>query len=168
MSHSADSHAATQTMSHAAPKPQNRELVSASLRMLAMRDMSRMQFVQKLSAKAFASEEIGVAVAWCEAEGWLNEARYADVTARRLGQKYGASRISHTLRQKGVNDLAIAETVAILRESELARALRIWSRRFAAIPDSADARVKQTRYLQSRGFSFDVIKQILSGQAALA
>ena len=55
-----------------APKPTNREIVSASLRLLAMRDMSRAEFERKLAAKEFTPEEIAEAVVWCEAEGWLN------------------------------------------------------------------------------------------------
>lgn len=163
---SSDSLFSGRLAAHTIPKPQNRELVSASLRMLAMRDMSRLQFVQKLKAKSFTPDEIASAATWCEAEGWLNEARYADVMARRLGQKYGVSRITLALRQKGVNDLAITETVAALQDSEISRAHDVWSRRYEVTPNSAEERAKQTRYLQSRGFSFAAIKQVLSGRMA--
>jgi regulatory protein len=146
------------------PKPENREIVSASLKLLAMRDMSRVQFVDKLTKKEFNAEDISEAVAWCEAEGWLNEARYAEVAARRLGHKYGASRVAATLRQKGVNDEAVASTINAMKDSEFSRAKAVWIRKFETLPDTADARAKQTRYLQSRGFSFAIIKRVLSGE----
>ena len=145
-------------------KPENREIVSASLKLLAMRDMSRVQFVDKLTKKEFNTEDIREAVAWCEAEGWLNEARYAEVAARRLGHKYGASRVAATLRQKGVNDEAVASTINAMKDSEFSRAKGVWMRKFETLPDTADARAKQTRYLQSRGFSFAMIKRVLSGE----
>jgi regulatory protein len=146
------------------PKPDNRELVSASLKLLAMRDMSRAQFTDKLGKKDFTPDEIVEAIAWCEAEGWLNESRYAEVTARRLGQKYGATRVAQTLRQKGVNDEAVTETIAAMKETEHARAYEVWSRKFHAQPVSPEERAKQTRYLQSRGFSFAIIRRVLAGQ----
>ncbi len=146
------------------PKPENRELVSASLKLLAMRDMSRLQFTDKLAKKEFTPNEIAEAVVWCEAEGWLNESRYADIMTRKLGYKYGASRIAQTLRQKGVNDEAIAESVANMQGSEFDRAQAVWSRKFDAPPIDAGQRTKQTRYLQSRGFGFGVIKRVLAGE----
>lgn len=151
-------------MSSKPPKPDNREIVSASLKLLAMRDMSCKQFVEKLTKKEFNAHDISQAMAWCEAEGWLNESRYAEVAARRLGHKYGASRVAATLRQKGVNDEAVASTINAMTDSEFSRAKAVWMRKFETLPDTADARAKQTRYLQSRGFSFAIIKRVLSGE----
>lgn len=150
------------------PKPENREIVSASLKLLAMRDMSRIQFVDKLKKKEFNSHDINEAIAWCEAEGWLNEARYAEVTARRLGRKYGSSRVAATLRQKGVNDETVISTIAATKEGECSRAYNVWTRKFDSPPDTTEARVKQTRYLQTRGFSFAVIKRVLLGDTGYA
>jgi regulatory protein len=146
------------------PKPENREIVSASLKLLAMRDMSRIQFVDKLTKKEFNEHDINEAVAWCEAEGWLNEPRYAEVAARRLSHKYGASRVAATLRQKGVDDETVMSTIAAMKDGEFSRARSVWARKFDALPDASEIRAKQTRYLQSRGFSFAVIKRVLSGE----
>ncbi len=144
-----------------APKPANREIVSASLRLLAMRDMSRVEFERKLAAKEFSAEDIAEAVVWCEAEGWLNEARYAEGTARRLGYRYGASRISQTLKQKGVPESVVAATVSEMKEGEVARARDVLLRKFGESPADHDARGKQIRYMQTRGFSYDVIKRAM-------
>ena len=103
-------------------KPENRALITASLKLLALRDMSRIQFEQKLVSKEFSRDDIAAAVVWCEAEGWLNEARYAESLARRLAQKYGASRIGQTLKQKGVDDEIAADTLAAIKDGEFLRA----------------------------------------------
>lgn len=150
------------------PKPENRALISVSLKLLAMRDMSRSQFEQKLAAKEFTREEIAGAVDWCVAEGWLNEVRYAESMARRLAQKYGASRVAQTLKQKGLGEEVIADTVAAIKNGEFYRAQQVWSRKFDALPDSAEARAKQSRYLQSRGFGFAIIRRVMSGEGAEA
>ena len=146
------------------PKPENREIVSAALKLLAMRDMSRVQFVDKLKKKEFNEHDINAAIVWCEAEGWLNEPRYAEVAARRLGHKYGASRVAATLRQKGVIDDVVVSTIAAMKDGEFSRAYSVWARKFDALPDTTEVRAKQTRYLQARGFSFAVIKRVLAGE----
>ncbi len=146
-------------------KPENRELVSASLRLLAGRDMSRAEFIKKLVNKEFNAQEIESAADWCVAEGWLNEARYAESAGRRLGHKYGASRVAQTLRQKGVSEEALSATMPALKESDWERARALWLRRFREPATSAEEKSKQIRYLQSRGFSFDVIKRVITGDS---
>ena len=194
-------------------KPANRELVSAALRLLARRDMSRSEFISKLtkissprnkahslkdssgwrsnkhgratvdgsnesvctaahsafethnndSAVEFTLDEIEAVTAWCAAEGFLNETRFAEGKARSLGARYGAKRVGATLKQKGVADDVIAETVSVLKETDLARARAMWLRKFSEPATSANDRNKQIRYLQSRGFGFDVIKRVING-----
>ena len=148
------------------PKPAKREIVSASLRLLAMRDMSRIEFERKLVARDFTPEDIAEAVVWCEAEGWLDEARFAEVTARRLGHKYGATRIAQTLKQKGVPSGAVAETLSAMKDGEMARAQTVLARKFHEPPTSAEDRAKRIRYMQTRGFSFEVIKRAMRSAGA--
>jgi len=141
-------------------KPDNKEIVSASLRLLAARDMSRAEFVRKLAAKEFAAKDIEMAADWCASEGWLNEARFAENTARRLGAKYGANRVAQTMRQKGVTEELISGGMAALKETEGARAKEVWARKFHALPSGGAEQAKQSRYLATRGFSFDTIRQL--------
>jgi regulatory protein len=161
----ADALSGETTNSHV-PKPQNRELVSASLRLLTMRDMSRIEFQRKLAVKGYEQTDIAEAAAWCIAEGWLNEARFAEVAARRLGHKYGASRVAQSLKQKGVTESAIEETITALKATELDRARAMWMRKFGEVATSADAKAKQMRYLQTRGFSYAVAKEAVRGEVS--
>ena len=85
-----------------------------------------------------------------------------------LAQKYGASRVAQTLKQKGIGEEVIADTVAAIKNGEFYRAQQVWSRKFDAFPDSAEARAKQSRYLQSRGFGFAIIRRVMSGEGAEA
>jgi regulatory protein len=143
------------------PKPSNRALVSAALKLLARRDMTRTEFVSKLQSREFTAEEAAQAADWCAAEGWLDESRYAEVNARRLGQKYGASRVAHQLRQKGVNAGDLSEVVDALKLTERARARALWQRRFGEPPTSVLEMQRQLRYLQSRGFSYEIAKSAI-------
>lgn len=103
---------------------------------------------------------------WCQAQGFLDEGRYVEGAARRLSSKYGTSRVVRALRDKGVTEQAIADVTPDLKENELAQARAVWIRKFREPPTDANAKSKQIRYLQSRGFSFDVIKQVIRGVEA--
>jgi regulatory protein len=153
-------------------KPENREIVSAALRLLARRDMSRTEFLTKLGKSSngdgsdFSPEDLEVVTEWCAQEGFLNETRFAEGKARTLGARYGARRVGATLKQKGVGEELIAETIAQLADSDFDRARVLWLRKFGEPASSANEKNKQIRFLQSRGFGFDVIKKVISGVEA--
>ncbi len=140
--------------------PENKQLVSAALKLLSRRDMSRAEFIAKLLHAKFTQEEAETAAAWCAEEGWLNESRYAENATRRLGAKYGDKRVVHSLRQKGLDNDAISQAVSTMNESEISRARTLWLRKFGELPANVNERARQVRFLQSRGFSFEVVKKI--------
>ena len=146
-------------------KPESKVLVAAALKLLSRRDYSRSEFISKLSAAEFGKDELEAAADWCQAQGFLNESRFAEATSRRLGAKYGAQRVAHTLRQKGVAEEQVSAAISTLKESEKDRACALWTRKFGRTAESADEKSKQIRYLQSRGFGFSVIKQVLASAA---
>jgi regulatory protein len=73
------------------------------------------------------------------------------------------ARIEYELRSKGVSGTAIAKVATAARATELERAREAWRKRFDAPPGSAAERAKQMRFLQGRGFSFDVIRRVVAG-----
>jgi regulatory protein len=109
-----------------ASKPANRELVSAALRLLARRDMSRKEFTTKMGKGEFSVDEIESVTAWCAAEGFLNEARYAEGKARVLGNRYGARRVGATLKQKGVVEELVETAVTAFCPRPRDVAPQIW------------------------------------------
>ena len=145
------------------PKPENKELLSRALALLSRRDASRAEFVAKLIAAGYEQAEVEGAADWCVSQGFLDETRYVEGAARRLSAKYGVSRVTHTLRSKGVTEEAIAGVTSDLKDNELAQARALWLRKFREPPADANAKSKQIRYLQSRGFSFEIIKQVIRG-----
>ena len=88
----------------------------------------------------------------------LSEERFAEERARQLSRKYGAVRIRQDLKAKGVSEELI-ERVSPADELERARA--ILERKYREPASSREERAKRMRFLQSRGFSFDVIRQAL-------
>lgn len=78
--------------------------------------------------------------------------------------KFGSAKVANELREKGVSDDLIAEAVERLRETEFENALEIWRKKFKNSPQSREEWAKQARFLQSRGFGFDLIKSVLNSK----
>lgn len=76
--------------------------------------------------------------------------------------KFGAAKIAHELREKGVSQDLIETAIEQVKENELDNAKEIWRKKFKATPSSRDEWARQARFLQSRGFGFDVIKKVLN------
>ena len=76
--------------------------------------------------------------------------------------KFGSAKIANELREKGVSQELIESAIEQLKENELDNAKEIWRKKFKAIPASRDEWARQARFLQSRGFGFDIIKKVLN------
>ena len=78
--------------------------------------------------------------------------------------KFGVAKIAHELREKGVSQELIEAAVEQVKGNELDNAKEIWRKKFKASPASREDWAKQARFLQSRGFGFDIIKKVLNQQ----
>ena len=96
--------------------------------------------------------------------GWLSDARFTEQIVHARSHKFGASKIANELREKGVADDLIRDAIEKVKENELDNAKEIWRKKFNAIPTSRDEWARQGRFLQSRGFGFDVIKRVLNSK----
>lgn len=138
---------------------------SKALGLLSRREHSRAELKQKLYGPDSTSDEINTLLDEFENEGWLSDARFASSYVRANLARFGASRLKNELRQRGVSDgdilLALAEATEI--ETDLSRAQAIWQKKFGVTPSDAAEKGKQVRFLQARGFSFDIIRQVLAG-----
>ena len=76
--------------------------------------------------------------------------------------KFGSAKVANELRQKGVADDLVRDAVEKVKENELENALEVWRKKFKAPASNRDEWAKQARFLQSRGFGFDIIKKVLN------
>lgn len=145
-------------------------LRARALQYLARREYSRAELRGKLLPHVQADEG-------CEAEplaaldallddftarGWLSDARAATQWVHVKRSRFGTQRITHELRQKGIAEDLIGAALPALKESELEAARNVWQRKFGILPLDAKEKARQMRFLQSRGFSIDVIFKVLS------
>ena len=143
--------------------PREPSLRERALRFLAGREHSRSELRRKLAAHAESPEQLDALLDELVGKKQLSDARYAEARSHVLARKYGASRIAHDLRSKGVSDEEAAKAVAEARATDLERAREVYRRKFRMPPSSREERAKHMRFLQSRGFSFDVIKGVMDG-----
>ena len=93
-----------------------------------------------------------------ESRKQLCNQRFAEARTRQLARKYGAARIRHDLKAKGV-EAHIVERVSA--ESELERARVILSRKYRAAATTREERARRALFLQGRGFSFETIRRVV-------
>jgi regulatory protein len=93
-----------------------------------------------------------------QARKQLSDERFAEARARALSRKYGAARIRRDLRSKGV---AADIVEGVPGGDELERARAILERKYRTPPASFAERAKRARFLQGRGFSLQVIHDLL-------
>ncbi len=139
-----------------------------ALRLLARREHSRAEMAQKLSATA-DPEDIATVLDQLEQAGLLSDQRMAAAYLRSHAAHFGLTKLKMNLRAKGVAAEVIEQCLAegaetadgALAESEEARALQVWRRKFSQPPSDQRSWAQQARFLQSRGFATDIIRKIL-------
>ncbi len=138
-----------------------------ALGFLSRREYSRLELKRKLSPHAEEEHVVETLLDEFSARGWLSEARFAEQVVHARRSKYGAQRIVHELKGKGVSADALAEILPGLQESELETARAVWMKKFGAMPQDAGERAKQMRFMMSRGFSSGVIGKVLQGSGEM-
>jgi regulatory protein len=139
------------------------ELRARALRLLARREHTRQELEQKLSPHSESSEALQDLISNLKAKNQLSEERFAEERARKLSRKYGAARIRQDLKAKGVSEELIGRVSA---EGELERARAILERKYREPAATREEKAKRMRFLQSRGFSSEVIFKLLSARDA--
>lgn len=138
-----------------------------AIRLLARREHTHAELRKKLAAlpEAGTSDEIDTVLADLAATGLLSDERTADSYLRSHGARFGVAKLKQDLRAKGVDDDTIASSIDSAElPGELERAQEIWQRKFRAVPQDQREWARQARFLQSRGFSVDIIRRLLKEQ----
>jgi regulatory protein len=136
-----------------------------ALRLLARREHSRAELLGKLRAHAGPEDDPGALLDDLARRKLLSDERYAESRAHALSRKFGAARIAHELRAKGLDKELAQRTAAAARTTEMECARAVWMRKFRTAPTTREERAKQMRFLRSRGFSLDAIRAVVGGLA---
>jgi regulatory protein len=142
-------------------------LLQRAVALLARREHSREELARKLLRRLDDGQDradVDAVLDELQRRELLSERRFAEIVVRTRSDRYGNSRLAQELKSRGTPAEAAKAALATLGASELQRAQRVWRRRFGALPTSVGERARQTRFLLSRGFSAEVIRQVLAGR----
>lgn len=141
-----------------------KSLRQRALEYLAKREYSVKELEQKLKIYADEADDIAMLLHDFKVRGWLSDARFAQQIVQARKRKFGAGKIAHELREKGVADDLVTEAVTELKLSEFEYANVAWHRKFSKTAQTREEWAKQARFLQSRGFGFETIKKVLNSK----
>ena len=142
-----------------------KSLRQRALEYLGKREYSYQELGQKLKSyldEADEEDRITAILEDFKTRGWLSDARFTEQVAHARRAKFGSSKIAHELREKGVSEELVADALSKLKESDLSAATEVWRKKYKATATDKNEWAKQARFLQSRGFGFDIIKKVLN------
>lgn len=144
------------------PKPKTEvSLRVRALRYLARREYSRAELRARLMPHVQEGEDLDVLLDELERKSWLSDARTATLLVDSKRGRFGSQRIVSELRRKGIAEPLIDQTLAQLKAGELEAAYAVWQKKFGVLPQDRKEKARQVRFLQSRGFSLDTIREVL-------
>lgn len=144
-------------------------LRTRALQYLARREYSRAELAAKLRPYAQIEDafeqlqpvDLEQLLDGLVESGYLSDERAATQLLHARRPRFGTQRITHEMHQKGLSVELIADALPVLKDTELETARDVWQRKFGTLPHDAKEKAKQMRFLQSRGFGFDVIFKVL-------
>jgi len=134
---------------------------------LSRREHATHELFQKLLAKEeYEASEISEVLSRLADQGLLSDERFTEAFInQRINRGSGPLKIRAELRQKGVSDSSIEnfldEHDVMWQESALAVRIRKYGDQ---APSDVKDKARQSRFLQSRGFSSEQIRYALSGK----
>jgi len=130
--------------------------------LLARREHSIGELERKLSARGLEGEDVHAVIDKLRSEGLQSDERFTEAFVHsRIDRGYGPLRISQELKQRGICNNLISRYLYAEENDWWQRAGKIREKRFGkAIPEDIKDRAKQSRFLQSRGFGGEHIRQL--------
>lgn len=132
-------------------------LKGRALRHLSRREHSRLELQRKLAPHAESAEALDALLDELESARLLSGQRFAESLVYRKAERFGSALIRRELRSHALEPDIVAQQLALLEQTELARARALRDRRFGEPPESAQGRARQARFLMARGFRAEVV-----------
>jgi regulatory protein len=141
------------------PAARLQHALDLSYRYLGHRDRTVLEVRRHLEAKRVEPDTIEEAVAELQAQGYLDDARFAQrfVEDRRTLDDWGAERIERKLLAAGVSAELVGAALATRgAEDELDAAVTVLRRRFRTVPEGDRERERALGFLVRKGYELEV------------
>ena len=135
-------------------------LKGRALRLLALREHTRSELEKKLARHEPDPDELRQALDELQAKGFICEQRVLESVLHSRAPRLGTRRVRQELQAKGVSEQGLAEAVARLRDTEVARARAVWRKKVGQLATEPKERARQARFLLARGFAGEVVRRV--------
>jgi regulatory protein len=145
------------------------QLKKRALYYLGKRDYSRVELGRKIlnysESLEISKVDLELILDELEEKNWLSDDRFSEQFVLSKKRKFGARKIAHELKLRGVSESIISRVLRDIKDDEFLLAKKIWEKKFNQIPITIDEKAKQIRFMQSRGIEVAIINQIVSGKS---
>lgn len=145
--------------SNISPPEKGAELKARALRHLVRREHSRAELARKLAPHAESPEAVDALLDLLLSKKQQSDERFASERARVLSRKYGAAKIRQDLKARGIQEEIADQASSGFDEIEKAR--QILQRKYRQPAESREEKAKRARFLQGRGFSYEIIRRLI-------
>jgi len=130
--------------------------------MLARREHSFRELVQKLTLKGFDQCDVEELLNEFVELGWQSDQRFAESYSRsRLQKGFGPIRIQYELRERGID--AVVDGLFDETPDWQALLAELHDKKYGVeAPADIKERAKRVRFFQHKGFTHDMIKQLFN------
>jgi regulatory protein len=135
----------------------------SAMNMLAMREHSRFELAQKLGKKSEDKVLIADVLNKLESDNLLDDRRFAQMFVRsKANSGFGPYKIEQELQAKGISQTVVANTLVELEIDWFKNAHQLYLKRIARVTTiDVKEKLKQSRYLQNRGFSSEIARDVV-------
>ncbi|MFA6051249.1 MAG: regulatory protein RecX [Methylobacter sp.] len=139
-----------------------KEIKDVCLRLLARREHSQKELLNKLALRGFDRDDALAVIAELTQQGWQNDLRYAESYARHRIQKgYGPVRVAYELRQNGIAAFDLEDCAREEAGGWMELLEQVYTRKYVHDPVLARSEwAKRSRFLMHRGFSGEMISAL--------
>lgn len=142
-----------------------RKAFDAVLSYLSRREHSTYELQEKLKHKGHNYKDIDDAISRAQELNLQSDERFAEIMCRSKAQNgYGPNRIRQILTEKRVAEEIINQVIQA-QDNWYEYALQSWQRKYGDRNTyDYQARQKQKRFLQYRGYPFEIINMVVDGE----
>jgi regulatory protein len=136
---------------------------SKALYFLSRREYAYQELFTKLKKYSDNEGEIRQVLDNLRESGYLSEQRFIQSFINSRSKKHGLLKIKYQLSQKTTDSDLVNQIINDTDFDEVTLARELFKKKFGIVATDRQELAKQIRFLQNRGFSYSIIKQVING-----
>jgi len=139
-----------------------KEIKESCLRLLARREHSQKELLNKLLVKGLAKDDILAVIDELAQQGWQSDSRYAEsYTRHRIQKGYGPIFIAYELRKNGIDAVNFEDIMQKMADSWMELLEQVYIKKYGHdLLLDRNEWAKRSRFLMQRGFSGTMISAL--------